>query len=72
MSYQERIVQLTQDIPDNIAAVAFYMLKQYMDAVEAADDAFCMAMYERYLTDPNKGEGTPIEEVAAQLGVVLE
>jgi len=39
---------------------------------EAEDDQFCNALYERYLADPDKGEGVPIEVVAARLGVVLE
>jgi len=73
VSYQEQIVQMATDMPDNFAAVVFYIIKNYLEAAEkAADDAFCNALYERYLANPDKGEGIPIEEIAARLGVVLE
>ncbi|MCL2195354.1 MAG: hypothetical protein FWB76_05320 [Oscillospiraceae bacterium] len=72
MSYQERIAQLTVDIPDQFAAVAYFWLKNYLQAIESADEEFCAEMYARYLANPDKGSGTPIEDVAARLGVVLE
>jgi len=72
MSYQERIVQLTTKMPDYTAAIVFFLIENYLTAEKAADDAFCNAMYERYLANPDKGEGVPIEVIAARLGVVLE
>jgi len=58
---------MTANMPDNLAAVAFFMLKNYLEAAEAEDDAFCIALNESYLANPDKGEGTLIEEVAARL-----
>jgi len=73
LSYQDQIVQLATDMPDSFAAVVFYLIKNYLDAAEKADDdAFCNSLYERYLANPDKGEGVPIEVIAARLGVVLE
>ena len=75
MSAKEQLVQLATDTPDSLAVAAFFMLKQYLDAVEdAADNAFCMAMEEAFEadTDPEKWEGTSIEALAAEWGVALQ
>ena len=69
MSYQERIVQLAADIPDNYAAVAFFLLKQYLEAAEAADDAFCIALDDAFVDNPDKGELVDFEDACKQLGI---
>ena len=72
MSYQEQIVQLTTDMPDGLAMAAFFMLKQYLDAVEeAADEAFCMAMEDAFEAEPDKGELIDFDEACKLLGVQL-
>lgn len=38
---------------------------------EAADDAFCEALYKEYEADPDKGNPVSLEEAAQLLGVSL-
>ena len=72
MSYQERIVQLTTDMPDNFAAVAFYLLKNYLEAAEAAaDEAFCIALDDAFEENPDKGELIDFDDACKLLGVQL-
>jgi len=71
MSYSEQLVQVAGVVPEKLAAAALLVLYRFLYE-EAEDEQFCNALYERYLADPDKGEGVPIEEVAARLGVVLE
>jgi len=72
MSYQERIVQLTTDMPDNLAAVAFFLLKNYLEAAEAAaDEAFCIALDDEFEANPDKGELVDFEDACKLLGVQL-
>ena len=48
------------------------MLQAAKDAIsDAADDAFCNALYKEYQADPDKGQAVSIEEVAKMLGVAL-
>jgi len=73
MSYQERIVQMTTDMPDSIAAVAFFLLKNYLEAAEeAADEEFCMAMENAFEANPDKGELIDFEDACKLLGVQHE
>jgi len=72
MSYQERIVQLTADMPDHLAAVAFFLLKNYLEAAEeAADDAFCVEMEDAFDSETDKGELIDFEDACKLLGVQL-
>jgi len=73
MSHKEQLMQVAADVPEWQAEHVLLLLPAILKALDdAADDAFCVALHERYLANPDKGEGTPIEEVAARLGVVLE
>ena len=48
------------------------MLQAAKDAIaEAADDAFCNALYDEYQKDTDEGEAISLEEAARQLGVAL-
>ena len=72
MSNREQLVQMAQSVPEEQAIFAMHLLKSYLDALEEMrDDAFCLALNERYLENPDKGEGVPIEELAVRLGVTL-
>ena len=74
MSARERFVGLTEQIPDGKLATAYFWLLQLLRQwEEEQDDAFCEQLYQEFLADPDAGkwEGVPIEEFAAQLGVVL-
>lgn len=72
MSNKEKCLTLLDSFTDgqlgNIAA----MLEAARAAIEdAADEAFCRALYKEYEADPDKGQPVSIEEAARQLGVVL-
>lgn len=72
MSNREKCIAIIDSLSEpelgNVAA----MLQAARDAIrEAADDAFCEALYQRYQQDPDKGREISIEEAARQLGVVL-
>ena len=69
MSHKEQLLQLATTVPEQQAAQAYLMLQAFLNVLdEAEDDAFCLALNERYLANPDKGEGVPIEELAARLG----
>ena len=73
MSSKERLVQLTETMQEQQAAIVFLMAKQYLDLLESvADNAFCLALEQAYEASPDKDNTIPIEEFAAQLGVSLE
>ena len=74
MSHKEQLVQLVSDVPERQAAMIYFMVQNYLNALEDAEDnAFCLALDDAYEADPdNNGEGVPIEELAARLGVALE
>ena len=38
---------------------------------EMADNAFCEALYKRYLNSPDKDDFIPLEDFAAELGIKL-
>lgn len=74
MSNREKCIAIIDQIEEsqlaNIAAM-LQAMKTAMD--EAADDAYCMKLYQDYLNDPDaeKGEGIPLEDLARELGVEL-
>ena len=72
MSNKERLVGLAADVPESMAAVAFYLLKHYLDAAEEAlDDEFCRGLVEEALADPDKDDLVDFEEACALAGVTL-
>ncbi len=65
MSNREKCIAIIDSFSEpelgNVAA----MLQAARDAIrEAADDAFCEALYQRYQQDPDKGREISIEEAA--------
>lgn len=72
MSNREKCIAILDSFSEgqlvNIAA----MLQAARDAInEAADDAFCNALYEEYKEDPDKGQAISLEDAARALGVAL-
>lgn len=72
MSNREKCIAILDSFNEsqliNIAAI----LQAAKDAIaEAADDAFCNALYEEYKADPDKGEAVSLEDAAKLLGVTL-
>ena len=70
MSTKEMCINLLESLPESkLGYVLAYM--QGLTTDEAEDSAFCEALYQDYLADPDKGETITIEEAAQILGVEL-
>ena len=68
MSDRERIVALLDSVPDyKIGYVLAYI--QGITADEAADDAFCKRMYEKYLEDSDD-EMYSLDECKKEWGLI--
>lgn len=72
MSNRERCIAILDSFTDVQLANIATLLQAAKDAItEAADDAFCNALYEEYKNDPDKGQAVSLEDAAKALGVVL-
>lgn len=72
MSDREKVIQLLDKIPDyKIGYVLAYI--QGITADEEADNAYCEALLQDYLNDPdpNKHDSISVEEFAKQEGIIL-
>ncbi len=72
MSNREKCIAILDSFNDSQLVNIVAMLQAAKDAItEAADDAFCSALYKEYQADPDKGQAMSIEDAAKMLGVVL-
>lgn len=72
MSNREKCIDILNSFSEGQLANIAAMLQAARDAIsEAADDAFCNALYEEYKTDPDRGQAVSLEDVAKELGVSL-
>jgi len=72
MSNKERLVELAADVPESMAAFAFFLLKHYLDAAdEALDDEFCRRLAAEALADPEKDDLVDFDEACRIAGVSL-
>lgn len=72
MSNREKCIAIIDSFNDLQLINIVALLQAARDAVsEAADDAFCNALYEEYKADPDKGEAVSLEDAAKLLGVTL-
>lgn len=72
MSNREKCIAILDSFSEGQLANIAAMLQAAKDAVsEAADDAFCSALYEKYQADPDRGQSVSLEEAAKTLGVAL-
>ena len=68
MSEREQAAALLDAVPEyKMAYVIGYL--QGLVADEAADDAFCMKMYQDYLNDPERGDLVSFEDALKECGV---
>lgn len=68
MSNKDRCLAILDTFTESQLASIAVMLQA---AQEAIDDAFCAALYENYLNDPDMGDSISLEDAAAALGVEL-
>ena len=72
MSNREKCIAILDSFTDSQLINIIAILQAARDAVsEAADDAFCEALYREYEADPDKGNPVSLEEAARLLGVSL-
>lgn len=72
MSNREKCIDILNSFSEGQLANIAAMLQAARDAIsEAADDAFCNALYEEYKADPDRGQAVSLEDVAKELGVSL-
>ena len=68
MSEREQAAALLNAVPEyKLSYVVGYL--QGLVADEAADDAFCMKMYQDYQDDPDHGEFVSFEDALRECGV---
>ena len=72
MSNRDKCIAILDSFSDSQLGDIVAMLQAAKDAIsDAADDAFCNALYKEYQADPDKGQAVSIEEAAKMLGVAL-
>lgn len=72
MSNREKCIAILDSFSEAQLADIAAMLQAAKNTVdEALDDAYCLGLYQKYLSDPDKGQAVSIEEAAALLGVEL-
>lgn len=72
MSNRDKCIAILDSFSDSQLDKIVIMLQAAKDAIsDAADDAFCNALYKEYQADPDKGQAVRIEEAAKMLGVTL-
>ena len=72
MSNREKCIAILDSFTDSQLINIVAILQAARDAVsEAADDAFCEALYREYEADLDRGNPVSLEEAARLLGVSL-
>ena len=72
MSNRDKCHAILDSFSDSQLDKIVIRLQAAKDAIsDAADDAFCNALYKEYQADPDKGQAVSIEEAAKMLGVTL-
>ena len=72
MSNREKCIAIFDSFNESQLINIVAILQATRDAIaEAADDAFCNALYEEYKAEPDKGEAVSLEDAAKLLGVTL-
>ena len=72
MTNRETCLSILDTFSEAQLANVAVMLQAARDAiVEAMDDAYCNALYNKYEQDPDKGQPVSIEDAAKMLGVTL-
>jgi hypothetical protein len=72
MSNREKCISLIQEFPEErLAFAALWLEKNLHDIEEAEDDAFCIALNDAFLDNPDKGELVDFDEAVRKLGAIL-
>lgn len=68
MSEKEKALSLLEEVPDYKMGYVVAFLTG-LTADEKTDDDFCEALYQKYLSDPDKGEAYTLEECKKEWGL---
>jgi len=72
MSSKERLVQVAGMMPEEkVASALLYLYGLLYEQAEAEDDAFCIALNDAFLENPDKGELIDFDEACKMLEVQL-
>ena len=73
MAAKKRCFDVIERFPaEQLSSLADSLEAMYKMIDEAADDVFCIALAERHANREDKDEpGIPLEDLAAELGIVL-
>ena len=72
MSVKEQCISILDTFSESQLINILTMLKATHNAVsEAEDDAFCNALFEKYLNEKDDSDPIPIEDFAKELGIEL-
>ena len=70
MSNREKCIAILDSFNESQLINIVAILQAARDAItEAADDAFCHALYEQYKADPDKGKAVSLEDAMKVLEV---
>lgn len=72
MSNREKCIAILDSFSETQLANVAAMLEAAKNAIDdALDDSYCLDLYQKYLSSPDKGKAVSIEDAAALLGVEL-
>jgi len=72
MSNRERCHAILDSFTDGqLASIISLLTSAKALADEAADDAYCLQLYNNYMASDDKGDFVSIEDAAASLGISL-
>ena len=71
MGNKEKVIALLDIIPEHKIGYVLAYVQGLTADDDAADDAFCEALYQAYQADPDKGDTMTEEELCRELGIAL-
>ncbi len=71
MSTREKCDMLLDTMPESHLKLVLAYIQGMKAFEEAADDAYCEALYQKYLNDTDKGEFISEAELCSELGIAI-
>ena len=71
MSTREKCDLFLDSMPEYQLALVLAYIQGMKAFEETADDAYCEALYQKYMNDPDRGEFTSEEDLCRELGVAI-
>lgn len=71
MSTREKCDMILDTMPEFQLELVLAYIQGMKAFEEASDEAYCEALYQKYLNDPDKGEFISEEDLCGELGVAI-